>query len=168
MDSDCLPGHEGPLCSICSYNSNFTTYKISKGFCAECPAFFLNIIVIFGMIFVSVIFLLILIRFFYYFNTLKKLFFWRNYQKNAQENVSLTRKNSIISKINVKDPRFFGVCIKILLNYMQMISIISAFNLKWPSFARVFFLMQSGVGNISTNFFSFDCFTKGNFIFYLC
>lgn len=60
-----------------------------------------------------------------------------------------------------KESKFLSVCFKILLNYMQLISIIGSFDLKWPFSARQFFQVQGGMGTFSTQFFSIDCLAKG-------
>jgi hypothetical protein len=61
------------------------------------------------------------------------------------------------------EAKSLGVCFKILLNYLQMIAIVSSFDLKWPFYTRGFFSAQSGMGNISTQFFSIECFSQGNY-----
>ena len=72
-----------------------------------------------------------------------------------------SKKNSLPINIIDSDSKFLGVCFKILLNYMQMIGIVASFDMKWPVYARGFFSLQSGVGNLSTQFFSLDCFAQG-------
>ena len=83
-----------------------------------------------------------------------------NKNKNSIAKVSELEKNST-------DGKFLGVCFKILLNYMQMIGIVSSFDMKWPLYTRSFFSIQSGVGNISTQLFSIDCFAKRIYYTYL-
>ena len=82
-------------------------------------------------------------------------------------------KSSDSSIIKIKDStnesdansKFLGICFKILLNYMQMIGIIASFDMKWPFYTRGFFSIQSGIGSLSTQFFSLDCLAKGKLFF---
>ena len=46
-----------------------------------------------------------------------------------------------------------------------MVGIVTNFDLKWPFYTRKFFAFQSGVGFISSDFFSLECFVK-SIIFY--
>lgn len=49
---------------------------------------------------------------------------------------------------------------KILINYIQMISILSTFDLKWPYYAKDYLLGQSFLGMISTQIFNLECFQE--------
>ena len=57
-------------------------------------------------------------------------------------------------------PKSRAVSIKILLNYIQMIGIISSFELKWPIECMKLFSAQSGIGIVSGQIFSLDCFNE--------
>ena len=59
-------------------------------------------------------------------------------------------------------PKSRAVSIKILLNYLQMIGIISSFELKWPDECIHFFSVQGGVGIVSGQIFSIECFNDSN------
>lgn len=93
--------------------------------------------------------------------------FNRNYIKTAEENLTHSfKKNRVEKTINESikekmDSKFLGVCFKILVNYMQLIGIVTSFDMHWPFYSRSFFTFQSGVGSLSTQFFSLDCFAKG-------
>lgn len=51
-----------------------------------------------------------------------------------------------------------SIYMKILLNYLQMLSIIQSFELNWPFYARSYFNFFSSVGGgISTQVISIDC-----------
>ena len=64
-------------------------------------------------------------------------------------------------KDNLSNGKSLGVCFKILLNYLHMIAIVSSFDLRWPFYTRDFFSFQGLMGNVSTQFFSIECFSKG-------
>lgn len=50
-----------------------------------------------------------------------------------------------------------SIAIKILINYLQMINIVTTFNLQWPYYAREYLTDQGSIALISTRFFSLEC-----------
>eukprot|EP00347_Sterkiella_histriomuscorum_P018648 403344713 len=53
-----------------------------------------------------------------------------------------------------------SVIIRILLNYVQILTSAAAFNLEWPVYLQQFFNIFGSVGEISESFISFDCFLQ--------
>ena len=93
---------------------------------------------------------------------------FRNFNKEAEYNRASTYGRTMrlsYNKIQIQEsmdsmysPKSRAVSIKILLNYLQMIGIISSFDLKWPSSCVHLFSAQAGAGIISGQIFSIDCF----------
>ena len=52
----------------------------------------------------------------------------------------------------------YTILIKILMNYIQIISIVTSFNFEWPDFAMQYLKIQETAGSLSQQSFSFDCF----------
>lgn len=57
-----------------------------------------------------------------------------------------------------KPPSNYTILIKILMNYIQIISIVASFNFEWPDFALEYLKIQETAGSLSQQSFSFDCF----------
>jgi hypothetical protein len=55
------------------------------------------------------------------------------------------------------DEKSVAINMKIFLNYLQMIGIISQFDLKWPYKVKEVVIVQSNFSALSTQIFSFDC-----------
>ncbi|CDW73872.1 UNKNOWN [Stylonychia lemnae] len=53
-----------------------------------------------------------------------------------------------------------SIVIRILLNYIQVLTSAAAFNLNWPYYLQAFFGIYSEVGQIAENIISFDCFLQ--------
>lgn len=72
------------------------------------------------------------------------------------------KENSNISlgEILFNPKKQVSVFLKIFLNYSQMISILQAFDLKWPIEIKTFFNVYSNAGGISSDVVSFDCLVK--------
>ncbi|CAG9326024.1 unnamed protein product [Blepharisma stoltei] len=51
-----------------------------------------------------------------------------------------------------------SVYIKIFVNYLQLVILITTFNLEWPDTVLQLFSVQSSAGSVSDEVFSFDCF----------
>lgn len=49
-----------------------------------------------------------------------------------------------------------------LLNYLQLITLTSSFNLNWPTYMLHLVKAQQTVGNVSDQVFSIDCFFENN------
>jgi hypothetical protein len=69
--------------------------------------------------------------------------------------------NSDAGAFNVKK-KSVAINMKIFLNYLQMISIISLFDLKWPYQVKNFILFQSSIFSISNQMLSIDCLLIGD------
>ena len=94
-----------------------------------------------------------------------------NFSHSVDEVSNFPFKNLIISRYYIitatklksnSDQNLRSIAFKIFLNYIQMIGIVTSFDLKWPLYTRKFFAFQSGVGLISSDFFSLECFLKSN------
>ena len=71
---------------------------------------------------------------------------------------SKTMKLSASTTNRTFDPKKgISVYLKILLNYLQMISIIQSLDLKWPFYVRSYLNVYSNFGGVSTQILSFDC-----------
>jgi hypothetical protein len=57
----------------------------------------------------------------------------------------------------------YTILIKILMNYIQVISIVSSFNLDWPDFALQYLHIQQAAGSLSQQSFSLDCFISAKY-----
>ena len=55
-----------------------------------------------------------------------------------------------------------SVYLKILLNYLQMISIIRSLELKWPFYVGNYLNIYANFGGVSTQILSFDCLLQDN------
>ena len=53
-----------------------------------------------------------------------------------------------------------SVYLKILLNYLQMISIIESLQLKWPIYVQNYLNVYANIGGVSTEVLSLDCFLQ--------
>ncbi len=64
---------------------------------------------------------------------------------------------------------FQSVYVKILMNHLQLVVIISIFSLDWPNMVLNFFYNISPLSNPASQIFSFDCFldTRGIYLFYI-
>lgn len=62
--------------------------------------------------------------------------------------------NKFDSKVGI------AIYLKIFLNYLQMISIIRTFDLKWPSYVKNYLNIYSFFGGVSSEIFSIDCLTN--------
>ncbi|CAG9311412.1 unnamed protein product [Blepharisma stoltei] len=51
-----------------------------------------------------------------------------------------------------------SIYIKIFVNYLQLVMLMSTFDLSWPSTVLEIFAVQNNAGSISDQIFSFDCF----------
>jgi len=50
-----------------------------------------------------------------------------------------------------------SVYLKILMNYLQMVSIIQSLDLQWPFYVQNYLNVYSNIGGVSTQILSFDC-----------
>lgn len=79
----------------------------------------------------------------------------RNCEKNIRSFLTISDKN--FDK-PTRDKDLISIRMKILLNYLQMISIVNSFKFKWPYETRMFFNYLSILGNgIANQSISFDC-----------
>lgn len=68
-----------------------------------------------------------------------------------------TKRNSVTFDIK----KGVSVYLKILLNYLQMISIIESLKLKWPAYLQNFLNVHSNIGGgVSTEALSLECFLQ--------
>lgn len=72
-------------------------------------------------------------------------------------------KKSIKNENNENEFELFNhkktvsIYLKILLNYIQLISIIQSMEMKWPYYAKEYFGAYSNFGSVSTQTISFEC-----------
>ncbi|CDW83870.1 UNKNOWN [Stylonychia lemnae] len=53
-----------------------------------------------------------------------------------------------------------SIVLRIILNYVQILTSAAAFNLDWPYYLQVFFGAYQSVGEVAETFISFDCFLE--------
>ncbi|CAG9309876.1 unnamed protein product [Blepharisma stoltei] len=53
-----------------------------------------------------------------------------------------------------------SIYIKIFMNYLQLVMLVTTFNLKWPSLVWKVFAIQNTAGSANDQIFSFDCFLQ--------
>ncbi|CAG9309860.1 unnamed protein product [Blepharisma stoltei] len=53
-----------------------------------------------------------------------------------------------------------SVYIKIFMNYLQLVMLVTTINLNWPSLVLQVFSTQNSAGSVSDQVFSFDCFLQ--------
>ena len=87
-----------------------------------------------------------------------------NSNNNHHNTINIEKENSKnVNEVNNEDSDIFdikkGVTIylKILLNYLQLISIIHSFDLKWPFYVKEYLNIYSSAGNLSDQAISFEC-----------
>lgn len=66
-------------------------------------------------------------------------------------------------KSAAKPKELHSVYIKILTNYLQLVLLVSSFNLNWPSLVKSLLSTQETAGSATEQLFSFDCYLDGNF-----
>jgi len=62
-----------------------------------------------------------------------------------------------------KPKELYSVYIKVLTNYLQLVLLITSFNLNWPSLVKQLLSSQESVGSASEQLFSFDCYLQDAF-----
>jgi hypothetical protein len=65
-------------------------------------------------------------------------------------------------KSAAKPKELHSVYIKILTNYLQLVLLVSSFNLNWPSLVESLLSTQESAGSATDQLFSFDCYLDGN------
>ena len=168
----CKEGYTGPLCSSCLSNENETYYRVTDTLCVICNTFMENVVIlVFSLLAVFVI-LIVMIKFFFLNVCRVKDFFFRFYVSAAEKNsaalsirslqsmmMSTNRELQPSTQITKENENTMSVSFKIFMNYLQMIAIVSSFDMKWPFYTRNFFAYQ-GVGSYSSDFFSLECLVK--------
>ena len=72
--------------------------------------------------------------------------------------ISIAKSGNSSQTHRTFDPKKgMSVYLKILLNYLQMVSIIENMELKWPFYVRNYLNVYSNIGGVSTQILSFDC-----------
>jgi hypothetical protein len=135
----CEIGYTGPLCGACEISGGKKYSRLAK-FCVECLDYAVN--------FVRVIF-----SFAGFFSFIGFLVYAA--VRDARRIISEDQKISI--SIN----KFFSIYLKLLMNYIQVVSVISSMDLKWPIYARSFTEAQSNVGNAPSHIISIECLLLG-------
>ena len=57
-----------------------------------------------------------------------------------------------------KQRSYYSIFIKIMLNYLQLVMLTAAFQMKWPSYMKELFKIQQSAGNVTEQIFAVDCF----------
>lgn len=102
-------------------------------------------------------------------NEIKIYVFNRKLTQQAEENKTCLYISTISQMImsggeEQHSKKSRSISIKILINYMQIITIISSFELNWPSYTIDYLSAQGNVSVLSSYIFSLECFERGNFI----
>eukprot|EP00359_Climacostomum_virens_P000523 CAMPEP_0204898508 /NCGR_PEP_ID=MMETSP1397-20131031/1335_1 /ASSEMBLY_ACC=CAM_ASM_000891 /TAXON_ID=49980 /ORGANISM="Climacostomum Climacostomum virens, Strain Stock W-24" /LENGTH=1022 /DNA_ID=CAMNT_0052066371 /DNA_START=57 /DNA_END=3125 /DNA_ORIENTATION=- len=61
-----------------------------------------------------------------------------------------------------KPKELHSVYIKVLTNYLQLVLLVTSFNLNWPSLVKSLLSTQESVGSATEQLFSFDCYLDNN------
>lgn len=131
----CEYGYLGPLCSSCIQGYA----KKGESSCVECSSQFVNLISFFSILFAILSFIFIMI-----------FFSLRNSERLMRQ--SKGNRDSMIVNLNT------SINMKILMNYVQMIAIVSNFNFNWPFYVSDYLNFFANVGGgISSQVISFDC-----------
>ena len=66
----------------------------------------------------------------------------------------------ITSLKSARKPRsLYSVYLKLLMNYLQLVMLMGAFNLNWPTLTKEMLNIQDQAGSFSEHLFTFDCLT---------
>ena len=76
----------------------------------------------------------------------------------SQERINEDRKRNSDILLTTKKTVLRAQYMKILLNYLHIVSLSQAFDLDWPDSLKNLFQFQNNVGSISDQVFSIDCF----------
>ena len=136
------------MCSHCDKDYA----KLGANKCARCQNRALNLFVILILFLLFFLLLGIFIMLLYSFSLILKTIFISSLSIRQSE--KLIKSHSLIlldTKIGL------AIQMKIFLNYLQMISIIYSFDLKWPDYVMDYFNIFSFIGGVSTQVISLDC-----------
>ena len=133
--SNCSEGYTGPLCQSCDATGE-VTYFISGDTCHPCGSY--------GASIVKLVFILLFII------ALNVFLIWASIREQLQRG-----KNNDID--------FNSIASKIIINYLQVISIVQRLNLQWPSYLVSMFQNFSFLGNLNDQMVSIDCFVANSF-----
>lgn len=128
--SNCSLGFTGPLCKSCDISGPIK-YTKSGSNCLECASAASNITQIIFLILLEIAILAVFI-------------------KTSSLNVM---KSGKVQQLNLN-----SASIKILMSYLQVISIVGRLNFNWPTYANSTIQVQAVVGNVQDQAVSFDCF----------
>ena len=161
--SACWKGYEGPLCSVCSRGYS----KLGTSDCSECSDPSVNTFSLVGFFVLFVIFLGAFLGFIIF----KIIYIFLKYYRFSvkQSDQLIKRLTSYASMKVVKDAtndrgddmfdmkKGVSIYLKIMLNYIQSISIIQSLELKWPYYVKSYMNVYSNAGSVSTQVISLDC-----------
>lgn len=130
--SFCVTGwcHKNYMGILCSKCKPGFAKSTAAGDCVSCSSNAMYYVIIVGVLIVAVCFLAFVIR-----NAI-----------NVKKEGSEYNKSSIL--------------VKILMNYFQLISIVSNFKFKWPVTMNTTFAIQNQIANSIGSVFNFDCLVK--------
>ncbi len=57
--------------------------------------------------------------------------------------------------------KYLSIYMKIYMNYIHMISIISGMDFRWPYYIESYFSVQNNVGSVSSQVISIECMILG-------
>lgn len=136
----CEYGYLGPLCSCCIQGYA----RKGENSCVECSSQVINLISFCSILIAIMAFIFIMI-----------FFSLRNSERLIRTKSG--HRESRISNLNT------SINMKILMNYVQMIAIVSNFKFQWPFYVRNYlnFFANVGGGISSNQVISFDCILYG-------
>ena len=145
LNSACAMGYRGPLCQSCDV-SDIIYSKYLGIMCLECSN---NKAMIIMKLLLGTVFLII----FYIFVISSNI--------RLIDNLKIDEKSHRI-KEECLEKFYPPIYNKILINYLQTISLIKNLDLNWPSVISDFFQAHYVLGNVPAYVYSFECLTSKN------
>lgn len=71
------------------------------------------------------------------------------------------------AKSSFKLDKCLSIYLKIYMNYIHMISIISGMDFRWPYYIENYFSVQNNVGSVSSQVISIECLIIGKIVIIL-
>ena len=148
----CLEGYTGPLCQSCtSIRGRIYAKKSTKFTCTKCFDKNVEFILMIVIYFIYFTFYVIVLRFFIIYCISNKKHYFRINLKSCLVNP----ENKDFAQSSLET--FY---MKILINYFQIIMIISSIQLNWDSSIKDIFFVHQAVSGAFFEIISFDCLNK--------
>ena len=113
---DCAQGYQKILCADCQ----IAYQRVTDFICDKCPPHLANVFSLLALLLFFIILFLLIIKFFFQTNS----FFFR----------------SFFSFREVESQTYLAVHLRMIMNYLQMIILISFFNLDWPDVVNYYLI----------------------------